>query len=76
MTKQERAKKAQAHYEDVKERLAAETQQSILLTTTYEPNSFINRKDRDYHENTSISKTKIASHAYSLFLSLLAKPQF
>lgn len=52
MTKQERAKKAQAHYEDVKERLAGETQQSILLTTTYEPNSFINRKDRDYHENT------------------------
>lgn len=38
MTKQERANKAQAHYEDIKTRLAADTKLSIERTYKYGPN--------------------------------------
>ena len=40
MTKQERAIKAQAHYEDIKTRLAANTKLSIERTYVYSPDSF------------------------------------
>lgn len=40
MTKQERANKAQAHYEDIKTRLAADTKLSIERTYEYGPNFF------------------------------------
>lgn len=40
MTKQERAIKARAHYEDIKTRLAANTKLSIERTYVYSPDSF------------------------------------
>lgn len=40
MTKQERAIKARAHYEDIKTRLAANTKLSIERTYVYNPDSF------------------------------------
>ena len=40
MTKQERAIKARAHYEDIKTRLAANTKLSIERTYAYSPDSF------------------------------------
>lgn len=40
MTKQERAIKAQVHYEDIKTRLAANTKLSIERTYVYNPDSF------------------------------------
>lgn len=40
MTKQERANKAQAHYEDIKTRLAVDTKLSIEQTYEYGPNDF------------------------------------
>lgn len=48
MTKQERAIKARAHYEDIKTRLAANTKLSIERTYVYSPDSFTQHESNLY----------------------------
>lgn len=48
MTKQERAIKARAHYEDIKTRLAANTKLSIERTYVYSPDSFTQHETSFY----------------------------
>lgn len=60
MTKQERAIKARAHYEDIKTRLAANTKLSIERTYVYSPDSFTQ------HQKPAFTLTDMDSVSYGI----------
>ena len=60
MTNQERAIKAQKHYDDVKIRLAANTKLSIERTYVYGPNIFSQTREKEI-QKTSITLTDLDS---------------
>ena len=62
MTKQERAIKARAHYEDIKTRLAANTKLSIERTYVYSPDSFT-LTDMDSVSLSDNGRTAILNYA-------------
>lgn len=61
MTKQERADKAQAHYEDIKIRLAAETEDSIQRIIVYGPSSFLAKENEPQNPHFTLIATDSVS---------------
>lgn len=68
MTKQERAIKARAHYEDIKTRLAANTKLSIERTYVYSPDSFTQHESNLYPILLAFDGTYYAWNRQRLYL--------
>lgn len=70
MTKQERAIKAQVHYEDIKTRLAANTKLSIERTYVYNPDSFTQ------HESSNQKSAFTLTDMDSVIYLIMVEQQF